>query len=280
MATASESGCLVQVRSSTSCIECHKFERVLFYVILGSYAVSWDEYIVTCRPGSNLQPSLLQRQRQANHQRMDDEVLFITEGLKANSSTVLQSALHSLQLFRSEAQRDEMLEVLSPHLFALHIYHIQFLRVFLFSASVCGTIALKWDTVQAGVYADLLTSMSEVNSTGGLPGDTAALTTLLGAHVFMIHCNVVSSKGSSGQKAALTHVRMATLTKLLASMLSRRAYLSVEPNKSHLVELRKTKEVCRAWALLPPVRILSICFLVNLTVHMYVYSMLNLNVHL
>lgn len=117
-----------------------------------------------------------------------------------------------------------------------------------------GTGPLIQHCLQAGVYLDLLTSVTEVNSTGSLSGDIASLSTLLGAHMFMVHCNLVSSKGNSGHKAALQHVSMGTLCKLLASMLSLRAYLTVKPKKAHAAELKKTKEVCKAWALLPPVR--------------------------
>lgn len=108
--------------------------------------------------------------------------------------------------------------------------------------------------LQAGVYSDLLTSVTEVNGTGSLSGDTAALATLLGAHMFMVHCNLVSSKSNLGHKAALEHLSIGTLCTLLANMLSRRAYLSVKPKKAHADELKKTKDICKAWALLPPVR--------------------------
>jgi hypothetical protein len=108
--------------------------------------------------------------------------------------------------------------------------------------------------LQAGVYSDLLTSLTEVNITGNLLGETATLATLLSAHVFMLHCNLVSSKSSTGHKAVLLHVSMGALCKLLAITLSRRAYLSAKPQKPIAVELKKTKDVCKAWALLPPVR--------------------------
>lgn len=107
------------------------------------------------------------------------------------------------------------------------------------------------------MYLDLLTSVTEVNSTGNLSGDTASKVTLLGAHMIMVHCNLVSCKGSPGHKAALQHVSMATLCKLLASMLSRRAYKSVKPDKAQAAELKKTQDFCKAWAVLPPVRALS-----------------------
>jgi hypothetical protein len=69
----------------------------------------------------------VQRQRQANHQSMDDEVMFITEGLKESSATVLESALfHSLRLFSS--QREQMLEVESNRL--CYISTLQILCLF------------------------------------------------------------------------------------------------------------------------------------------------------
>lgn len=187
---------------------------------------------------------------------MDDEVLFITEGLKESSTTVLESALHSLRLFSSEAQREQMLEVLCHAL--LSKFRCQLHSACLYSSCSCCIWSPNASLcMQAGVYSDLLTSVAEVNSTGSLTGDTATLTTLLGAHMFMLHCNLLSSKGNSGCKAALQHVSMGKLCKLLASMMSRRAYLSVKPKKAHATELKKTKDCCKAWALLPPVRIVS-----------------------
>lgn len=57
----------------------------------------------------------MQRQRQANHNALNDDVMFITEGLKEISTnqpaTVLESALKALRLFSSEEQREQMLEV-------------------------------------------------------------------------------------------------------------------------------------------------------------------------
>lgn len=61
---------------------------------------------------------LLQRQQQANHDVLNDDVMFITDGLKEISTnqpgTVLESALKALRLFSSEEQREQMLEVQNP----------------------------------------------------------------------------------------------------------------------------------------------------------------------
>ena len=123
---------------------------------------------------------------------------------------------------------------------------------------------LTQHSAQAGVYLDLLTSVTEVNSTGSLSGDTASAVTLLGAHMFMVHCNLVSSKGNAGRKAAVQHVSMGTLCKLMASMLSRRAYKSVKPNQAQSAEMKKTQEFCKAWAVLPKVRAPYLCTGLNL----------------
>ena len=61
---------------------------------------------------------MLQRQQQANHDVLNDDVMFITDGLKEISTnqpgTVLESALKALRLFSSEEQREQMLEVQNP----------------------------------------------------------------------------------------------------------------------------------------------------------------------